>query len=48
METSTHYREFAEECDRLAREAKSEHHRKALEEIARAWRKLAAEEDGEN
>jgi hypothetical protein len=32
----------------LAKEAKSEHHRKILEEMAKAWRKLAAEEDGES
>jgi hypothetical protein len=35
------YEEFAEECDRLAREAKTEHHRAVLREMAAAWRQLA-------
>jgi hypothetical protein len=48
METSTQYREFAKECDRLAKEAKTEQHRKVLEEIAKAWRKLAAEQEGKS
>ena len=37
------YREFAEECDRLAQAAKTDAHRKILEEMAQAWRKVAAE-----
>jgi hypothetical protein len=37
------YREFAEECDRLAQEAKTDTHREILEEMAEAWRMLAAE-----
>jgi hypothetical protein len=45
METSAQYREFAEECDRLAREAKTDTHRKILEEMAKAWRTVAAEAD---
>jgi len=40
-ETSAQYRAFAEECDRLAQEAKTEHHRKILEEMAEAWRRVA-------
>jgi hypothetical protein len=45
METSTQYREFAEECDRLAAQAKATRHRKILEEMAEVWRKLAEESD---
>ena len=37
------YREFAEECDRLAQQAKTDAHRKILEEMAEAWRMLVAE-----
>jgi MoxR-like ATPase len=44
---SAQYREFAEECDRLAQEAKTEHHRKILEEMAEAWRRVAGEVDNE-
>ncbi len=46
METPAQYREFAEECDRLARQTEKEGHRKILEEMAETWRKLAAETDG--
>ena len=46
METRTEYLEFAEECDRLAKEVKAERHRMALKEMAEAWRKLAEEPDG--
>jgi hypothetical protein len=46
MQTRTEYLEFAEECDRLAKETKAERHRMALEEMAKAWRKLAEEADG--
>jgi hypothetical protein len=45
METPDHYREFAAECDRLAAQAKSEQHRKVLEEMAQAWRRLAQEHE---
>ena len=41
METQEKYREFAEECERLAKQAKSERHRKVLREMAEVWRKLA-------
>jgi hypothetical protein len=44
-ETSAQYREFAEECDRLAKEAKTDGERKTLEEMAEAWRMVAAEVD---
>jgi hypothetical protein len=43
MELSTEYSRFAEECRRLAREAKTERHREILEEMAQAWEKLARE-----
>jgi hypothetical protein len=45
LETSAQYREFAEECDRLAEKAKVDGHRKTLEEMAKAWRMVAAETD---
>jgi hypothetical protein len=45
METSAQYREFAEECNRLAEKAKAVSHRKILEEMAEAWRMVAAEAD---
>ena len=43
METSTEYRRFAQECDRLAREAKTERHRKIMQEMAQAWGKIMQE-----
>jgi hypothetical protein len=42
-ETSAQYREFAKECDRLAKQAKTDSQRKTLEEMAKAWRRVAAE-----
>jgi hypothetical protein len=45
LETSAQYREFAEECDRLAQGARTDDHRKILEEMAKAWRMVAAEMD---
>jgi hypothetical protein len=48
METSIEYRRFAEECRRMAREAKTERHRKILEDMAQAWQKLAKEADLES
>ncbi len=45
MTTSSQYREFAEECERLAIEAKSERHRRILTEMAEVWRRLAREAD---
>jgi hypothetical protein len=46
MQTRTEYLEFAEECDRLAKETEAERHRMALKEMAEAWRKLAEQLDG--
>ena len=45
MTSSAQYREFAEECQRLAKQAKDEHHRKVLREMAEAWSELAKEDD---
>jgi hypothetical protein len=45
LETSAQYREFAEECDRLAKQVTTDGHRKTLEEMAEAWRIVAAEAD---
>ena len=47
METSTEYRRFAQECRRLARDAKTERHRNIMQEMARAWDQLAKEADEE-
>src|SRR6266480_4405869 len=41
--TSSPYGTFAEECNRLAKEAQAERHRVVLKEMAEAWRKLAEE-----
>ncbi len=45
METSAQYNEFAEECDRLAKQATTDGHRLILEEMAETWRMLAADAD---
>ena len=37
MEPSTEYQRFAQECRRLAQQAKTEQHRRILEEMAQAW-----------
>ena len=44
METTAKrkYEQFAEECERLAKEARTERHRTVLREMADAWKKLAA------
>ena len=47
MTPSTQYREFAEECLRLAKQAKDEHQRKILKQMAEAWIKLAKAADKE-
>ena len=47
LETSAQYREFAEECNRLAKWVNTDGHRKILEEMAEAWRMVAAEADNE-
>jgi hypothetical protein len=43
METASRqkYEEFAAECERLAKDARADHHRTVLREMAEAWRKLA-------
>jgi len=43
METASKrkYEEFAQECERLAQESRTEHHRGVLREMAEAWRRLA-------
>jgi hypothetical protein len=46
-ETSAQYREFAEECNRLAKQAKTDGERKILEEMAEAWRMVAAEAEAD-
>jgi hypothetical protein len=43
MRTSTDYRRYAEECRRLARDARNEQHRKILRDMAETWDKLAEE-----
>ena len=45
METPTQYREFAEECDRMAKQADTERQRNILTEMAEAWRRLAEDAD---
>jgi hypothetical protein len=45
MEPSIEYQRFAEECRRLAQQAKTEQHSRILEEMAQAWEKLAREND---
>jgi len=47
METGAEYRRFAQECRRLARDAKTERHRKIMEDMARAWDALTTEADEE-
>jgi hypothetical protein len=47
QETSAQYCEFAEECDRLAKQAKTDGERKTLEDMAKAWRRVAAEAHNE-
>jgi len=46
METPAQYRKFAEECERLAQQARAAHHRRVLEEMAQVWRELADGADG--
>jgi hypothetical protein len=45
METSKEFRDFAEECDRLAQVVETEHDRWILKKMAEAWRKVAEEYD---
>jgi hypothetical protein len=41
MTTKTEYQQFADECMRSAREAKTDAERKAFLDMARAWTKMA-------
>jgi hypothetical protein len=43
METSHDYRKFAEECRRLAKVAKDIEQKRALEQMAEAWLRIARE-----
>jgi hypothetical protein len=45
MTSSTQYREFADDCLRLAKQANDERHRKILKEMAEEWSKLAEKTD---
>lgn len=45
MRKSEQFREFAKECERLARNAAAEHHRKILMEMVETWKKLAEESE---
>jgi hypothetical protein len=46
MGTPAQYLKFAEECERLAKQARAAHHREVLEEMAQVWRDLADGADG--
>jgi hypothetical protein len=48
MELSQQYREFAEECARLAEQAGTEEQCRTLKKMAAAWRKVAEEYDREH
>jgi hypothetical protein len=48
MESSQEYRQFAEECDRLAQQAETEEQCRTLKKMAAAWRKVAEEYDREH
>ena len=43
MTSSTQYRQFAEECLRLAKKAQNAHQRNDLKQMAEVWSQLAAE-----
>jgi hypothetical protein len=45
MEASQEYRQFAEECDRLAQQVGIEELCRTLKKMAAAWRKVAEEYD---
>jgi hypothetical protein len=45
METPTQYRQFAEERDRMAKQADTERERSILKEMADVWRRLAEDAD---
>ncbi len=48
MRRSEQYRQFAEDCLRLASQANNGNHRLALEEMAEAWSNLAEEAEQED
>ncbi|MDE1972817.1 MAG: hypothetical protein KGI48_06525 [Hyphomicrobiales bacterium] len=43
MNSADQYRKFAEECQRWAREAKTEAQQKILQQMVDVWKMLAAE-----
>ncbi len=43
MENLSQYREFTEQCELFAAEAKTERHRNILKDMAEAWRRLVQE-----
>jgi len=45
MRSSAQYREFANECFRLAKKAKDEHQQIIFKELAEAWLHLAEESE---
>jgi hypothetical protein len=45
MHKAKQYLKFAEECEALAKQAKTERHRNILVEMARTWRRLADESE---
>jgi hypothetical protein len=45
MKTLREYREFAEQCDCLAQQAKTDNQRNTLKKIAKAWREVADQDD---
>jgi hypothetical protein len=45
MYKADQYLKFAEECEALAEQAKTERHRAILMEMARTWRELARESE---
>jgi len=45
MNASVQYREFADECFRLAKQAKDEHEQTIFKELGEAWLKLAEDSD---
>ncbi len=45
MRKSEQFRELAQECERMARQAAAEHHRKILMEMAETWKRPAEESD---
>ena len=48
VEYRERFREFAIECDRLAAQAKTEPDRRALREMAAAWRELAQQPESQS